>query len=153
MHMIKNLSLVLILTVTTLSGCSKKHIMPAVITGVGGTLIVSGTVYRLSRPNEQSSDLLGSNPQEKAITGSLFFSGLALMTAGIIWSALTPICESDNDCWLGDYCNKATGTCVPKTAPSEEKNEQIGEQTSFLQSRFNDNLELQFDPTMLSPSQ
>jgi hypothetical protein len=38
---------------------------------------------------------------------------VALIVAGVIWSVTQPTCEVDEDCWIGDRCERASGTCVP----------------------------------------
>jgi hypothetical protein len=105
----------LILVVTV--GCSKKQVMPGVVAGAGGVLFLAGTIYRAAQP-EGTDGLFGETGQQMGVTASLMLSGLALMLAGVLWSAITPICESDADCWVGDKCQKSTKTCVIK-APEE----------------------------------
>jgi hypothetical protein len=93
--------------------CSKKQIAPGVTAGVGAGLFAGGVGYRVSLPEEDSKGLFGDSPQQQAGTSILMFSGIALMLAGVIWSATTPLCEADGDCWAGDVCHKPTRTCVP----------------------------------------
>jgi hypothetical protein len=95
------------------ASCSKRQIAPGVMTGVGAGLFAGGVGYRISLPEEDSASLFGDTPQQKAGISTLMFSGIALMLAGIIWSATTPLCDADGDCWAGDVCHKPTRTCVP----------------------------------------
>ena len=93
-------------------GCSKRMVVPGILAGTGAAAIVGGTAYRLSLPDNDSVGLLGRQPEQKAGISILLFAGAALVLAGVIWAATTPVCESDLDCWSGDVCAKSTGTCV-----------------------------------------
>jgi hypothetical protein len=93
--------------------CSKRQIAPGVTAGVGAGLFAGGVGYRISLPEEDSKGLFGDSPRQQAGTSVLMFSGIALMLAGIIWSATTPLCDVDGDCWAGDVCSKPARTCVP----------------------------------------
>ncbi len=95
------------------AACNKKQIAPGVVAGVGAGLFVGGIGYRVSLPEEDSEGLFGDSPRQKAGTSVLMFSGIALMLTGIIWSATTPLCETDSDCWAGEVCDRPTKTCVP----------------------------------------
>ncbi|MCP4674805.1 MAG: hypothetical protein GY854_04685 [Deltaproteobacteria bacterium] len=121
--------LVFVLVLCTTFGCSKRQIIPGVIAGTGGAVFMSGVIYRAALPDEDSEGLFGKQSRQKAVTASLVFTGLALVLAGIIWSATTPVCTVDLDCWRGDVCETKTQTCVPKPfEPSENKETS----TSFL---------------------
>ncbi len=117
------LSILTILCVT--SGCSKRMVVPGILAGTGAVAMVGGTAYRLSLPENDSVGLLGRQPQQKAGISILLFAGAALVLAGVIWAATTPVCESDSDCWRGDVCEKSTGTCVVRPADDETTNESV----------------------------
>jgi len=121
--------LVFVLVLCTTLGCSKRQLIPGIIAGTGGAVFVSGVIYRATLPDDDSEGLFGKQARQKAVTASLMFTGLALILAGIIWSATTPVCTVDLDCWHGDVCETKTQTCVPKPFdPSENKETS----TSFL---------------------
>jgi len=115
-----NLSLVLAIVVCGSTACSKRQLGPTLLAGGGAGLMVSGVAYRASFHDEEDAGLLGRTSEQQAVTATLLFSGLALIVAGVIWSATTPVCETNNDCWIGDVCEPATHTCVaaPAIAPS-----------------------------------
>jgi hypothetical protein len=94
--------------------CSKRQIVPGIVAGVGGATFASGVIYRAALPEEDSDGLFGRQADQKAVTATLVFSGVALIVAGVIWSATTPLCEADIDCFRGDVCEPATRTCVEK---------------------------------------
>ena len=95
------------------TGCSKRMIIPGILAGVGAGAFAGGVAYRASLPEDDSDGLFGRKSEQKAGISVLLFSGIALMLTGIIWSATTPVCEKDYDCWAGDVCEKSTKTCVP----------------------------------------
>jgi hypothetical protein len=103
------------------AGCSKKQVIPGILAGTGAAAMVGGVAYRVSLPEEDAEGLLGRQPQQKAGVAILLFAGAALVLAGIIWSATTPMCDSDADCWGGESCNEAAGTCVPRPAGTESR--------------------------------
>jgi len=102
------------------TGCSKRQVIPGTIAGVGGVLFLSGTIYRVTL-DEGTEGIFGETREQQGVTASLMLGGLALMLVGIIWSATGTVCEEDHDCWVGDMCDKKSGTCVPRPAetPSE----------------------------------
>lgn len=107
------LTLVLVAFVLGPSACSKRQLGPTILAGSGAALMVGGVAYRASFHEEEDAGMLGRTAEQRAVTSTLLFSGLALIVAGVIWSATQPICEADHDCWIGDACEPTTGTCVP----------------------------------------
>ena len=89
-----------------------------------------GRAYRLSLPEHDSVGLLGRQPGQKAGISILLFAGAALVLAGVIWAATTPVCESDSNCWRGDVCEKSTGTCVVR--PADDKTTDGSVDVAFL---------------------
>lgn len=110
------ITVALVLTVLASAGCSKRQLGPTLLAGGGAGLLVSGVAYRASFHDEEDAGLLGRTAEQRAVTATLAFSGLALILAGVIWSATTPVCESNGDCWVGDVCERSTSTCVPAPA-------------------------------------
>jgi hypothetical protein len=105
---------------TAWSGCSKRQIVPISLAGAGAALMTSGFVYRATLPEEDSTELLGRSPQQKAATSVLIFGGAALILTGVIWSVTTPLCDSDSHCFGSDTCDEKTETCIaPGPAPAE----------------------------------
>jgi len=116
-------------------GCSKRMVVPGILAGTGAAAIVGGTAYRLSLPVNDSVGLLGRQPEQKAGISILLFAGAALVLAGVIWAATTPVCESDLDCWSGDVCEQSTGTCVVRPTVDPGSNENVD--TAFLMMNRN----------------
>jgi len=114
----KRILAVAVATALLALGCSKRQLGPAILAGAGGASVVAGVAYRAALPEEDSSGLFGKTTSQKATTAILWFGGAALILAGVIWSATTPVCETDMDCWTGDVCETKTNTCVP--APPKE---------------------------------
>jgi len=106
--------LLLLFTVLASPACSKRQLGPTLLAGGGTALMVSGVAYRASFHDEEDAGMLGRTAEQKGVTATLLFTGLALIVAGVIWSATTPVCETDDDCWIGDVCEPATRTCVPE---------------------------------------
>ncbi len=132
--------LVAVALVLAMTGCSKKQLMPGIFAGVGSALIVGGVAYRVSLPDADNEGTFGRQSEQKAGIAILLFAGAALVLTGIIWSATTPVCDSNVDCWSGDICNKRSSTCVP--APVKEKEAVASEgDVSVLN-----------DPTLQAPS-
>ena len=121
------------LVLCTTLGCSKRQLVPGIIAGTGGAVFVSGVIYRATLPGDDSEGLFGRQARQRAVTASLVFTGLALILAGVILSATTPVCTGDYDCWHGDVCNTRSQTCVPKPFKSSENKETT---TSFLLDPF-----------------
>ncbi len=119
MNRIISYSIIGILILSIAVGCSKRQILPGIVAGAGGALTISGVAYRISLPEEDSDGLLGKQASQKAATGTLLLAGLALATIGIVWSATTPICEADYDCYGSERCVKET--CVPDPKRPQEK--------------------------------
>jgi len=120
MHRALALSLALTMAAAA-AGCSKKQVIPGILAGTGAAAMVGGVAYRVSLPEEDGEGLLGRQPQQKAGIAILLFAGAALALAGIIWSATTPMCAADADCWGNEVCNKPAGTCVPRPTSEEAK--------------------------------
>jgi hypothetical protein len=98
------------------ASCSKRQIVPVAFAGTGAALMTGGFVYRATLPEEDSGELFGEEPRQKAATAALVFSGAALVLTGVIWSIVTPLCEVDRDCFGTDVCDIETATCVPLAA-------------------------------------
>ena len=101
-----------LLLVSLLSSCSKRQIIPGIVAGIGGGMFASGVIYRATLPEEDSEGLLGRQSEQKATTAALLFTGFALAAVGIIWATTSPVCDTNEDCFAGDYCEKITGTCI-----------------------------------------
>ena len=138
-------NLVVFLSIFTLlcvtSGCSKRMVVPGILAGTGAAAIVGGTAYRLSLPGNDSVGLLGRQPQQKAGISILLFAGAALILAGVIWAATTPVCESDLDCWSGDVCEKSTGTCVVRPTGEKATDKSVDTAILMMENNFIDPLD------------
>jgi hypothetical protein len=106
------------------TGCSKRQIVPVAFAGTGAALMTGGFVYRATLPAEDSDELFGDEPRQKAGTAVLIFSGAALVLTGVIWSIATPLCEVDADCWARDVCDTASSTCVPRPASVDPQDDE-----------------------------
>ncbi|MCP4602174.1 MAG: hypothetical protein GY847_16940 [Proteobacteria bacterium] len=138
----------IVLTFCWTLGCSKRQIMPGIVTGIGGATFLSGVVYRAALPDKDSEGLFGKQTRQKAAIATLMFTGMALVLVGVIWSATTPLCETDTDCWHGDVCDKATETCVPRPLATRETQTTL---TAYLLNpleydHFELNLSVNFEP-------
>ncbi len=130
----------LVLLICTSWGCSKRQLMPGILAGMGGAALTAGVIYRATLPEEDSEGLFGKQAKQKAGTATLMFTGLALILTGVIWSATTPVCELDLDCWHGDVCETATKTCVPR--PLEAPKTDGEPSKAFLELRLQDRIRL-----------
>ncbi len=125
-------------------GCSKKQIVPGIITGGGAITLTSGVIYRASL--EDADSLFGDTAQQKAVVATLVLTGTALILTGVILAATTPLCETDLDCWRGDQCDDATKSCVPKPIELDEQ----PQPALSLSSPFDDSYTLQLYPEPFS---
>jgi hypothetical protein len=100
------------LVICITAGCSKRQIIPGILTGTGAATLVTGVIYRASLDDADS--LFGDTSKQKAIVSTLTLTGLALMATGVILAATTPLCESSQDCFSSDVCDTKTQTCVPR---------------------------------------
>mgnify|MGYP006294354899 CR=1 FL=1 len=118
----RKLSVALIAAALSLStgACSKRQIAPGILTGVGAGVFAGGVGYRVSLPEEDSVGLFGAEPQQKAGTSILVFGGIAIMLAGVVWSATTPLCQEDADCFGDEVCDQATSTCISLAPPAPD---------------------------------
>ena len=82
-------------------------------------MVAAGTIYRVSLPDRDSEGLFGREPEQKATTASLMMGGLALIVVGVVWSATTPHCQHDEDCWSRDRCDTVSNTCVPRSPETQ----------------------------------
>lgn len=116
---IAHVTLVSLLIAAAAAGCSKRQILPVSIAGAGAALMTGGFVYRATLPERDSAEVFGETAEQKAITSTLIFSGVALVLVGVILSITMPLCESSVDCWGTDTCEPATSTCATRPPAAE----------------------------------
>lgn len=99
----------LLVVAVTLTGCTRRQLVPGLIAGTGAILTTSGGIYRATLDTDEP---FGDTSGEVAGTTVLIFGGIGLLITGIVWSITSNHCEDNGDCWSGDVCEVRTHTCI-----------------------------------------